>query len=134
MNNDYNLYIYRLWAPRRTLIEMFHHLSFPSALFDGVLLNLILSVVPDGQRTFQEAWRVLKPNKIISIFDKFLSAQQTIMPIRHAVGAVMRVLGTDPNSRLEDLIHGMTDLEITKEQLSLPTDQYHLIWLYKRAI
>jgi phosphatidylethanolamine/phosphatidyl-N-methylethanolamine N-methyltransferase len=36
-------------------------LVFPNGSFDVVILNLILSVVPDGAAAFREAWRYYAP-------------------------------------------------------------------------
>ena len=50
-------------------------LPLDDGVFDAVVLNLILSVVPDPARCMAEAIRVLRPGGRIVIFDKFLPGQ-----------------------------------------------------------
>ena len=44
-------------------------LQFPDGAFDAAILNLIVSVVPDGAAAFREAWRVLRVGGRAVIFD-----------------------------------------------------------------
>lgn len=107
------------------------YLPFPTATFDGILLNLILSVVPDGAQAFRDAWRVLKSGGRIGIFDKFIPERQTLSPARRVIGAAVRQLGTDPNRRLAELTSGVSDLKIIGHQPTLLAGQYQLFWLSK---
>ncbi len=67
---------------------------------DAVLLSLISSVVPDGAAAFREAWRVLRPARRAVIFDKFMPEEDRLSLMRRTVGAVARIVGTDPNHHL----------------------------------
>ncbi len=48
-------------------------LEFADKTFDAVVLNLILSVVENPQKAMLEAVRVLRDNRKIVVFDKFLT-------------------------------------------------------------
>lgn len=108
------------------------HLPFADAVFDVVLLSLILSVVPDGNAALREAWRVLKSGGRVGVFDKFLADTDTLTPARRALGAVVRRLGTDPNRRWRDLTAGLSGMVELARTPSLFAGQYQLIWLKKR--
>jgi phosphatidylethanolamine/phosphatidyl-N-methylethanolamine N-methyltransferase len=106
-------------------------LGFPDAHFDAVLLNLILSVVPDGAAAFREAWRVLRPSGLVAIFDKFLPEGQAISPVRRAIGAIVRWLGTDPNRRLSEVLGPECMSFIERDEPSLLNGQYQIVLLRK---
>lgn len=106
-------------------------LQFPDASFDAVILNLILSVVPDGAAASREAWRVLRPGGRAVIFDKFLPERASLSPLRRAAGWAIRLIGTDPNRRLSDMIGGAPDLRVERDEASLLGGQYRIVLLRK---
>ncbi len=106
-------------------------LPFPDTSFDAAILNLILSVVPDGAAVLRETWRVLRPGGRVIILDKFLPEQSRLSPLRRALGRVLRAIGTDPNRRLSELLGSPADLVIERNQADLLRGQYRLVLLRK---
>lgn len=106
-------------------------LGLPDASFDAVLLNLIVSVVPDGHAAFRAAWRVLRPGGRAVIFDTFLPEGVAISPVRRTAGAIIQRLGTDPNRRLCEVVgpEGMRTIE--HNEPSLLGGQYRIVLLRK---
>ncbi len=108
-------------------------LRFPDASFDAAILNLILSVVPDGAAAFQETWRVLRPGGRVVIMDKFLPEQGQLSPLRQIVGGVLRAIGTDPNRRLSEIVNSPPDLVVERNEADLLRGQYRIVLLRKRG-
>jgi phosphatidylethanolamine/phosphatidyl-N-methylethanolamine N-methyltransferase len=106
-------------------------LGFPDASFDAVLLNLIVSVVPDGAAAFRAAWQVVRPGGRVVIFDKFLPEGTTMSPVRRAAGSIIRRLGTDPNRRLRDVLGADGMRSIEHDEPSLLSGQYRIVLLRK---
>jgi ubiquinone/menaquinone biosynthesis C-methylase UbiE len=71
---------------------------------DAALLNLIVSVVPDGGACLLETARVLRNSGRIVIFDKFLPDDARLGIIRRLLNAGARWFGTDINRRLSDIL------------------------------
>jgi phosphatidylethanolamine/phosphatidyl-N-methylethanolamine N-methyltransferase len=71
---------------------------------DAALLNLIVSVVPDGAACLCETVRALRPSGRIVIFDKFLPDDARLGIIRRLLNAGARWFGTDINRRLSDIL------------------------------
>ena len=108
-------------------------LDFPDGSFDAVILNLILSVVPDGAAAFREAWRVLRPGGQAVIFDKFASEDGKLSALRRGLGKIIALFGTDPNRRLSDIIGQPADLTIEHNESSLLHGQYRIVLLRKQC-
>ncbi len=106
-------------------------LAFESEQFDAVLFSLILSVAPDGPAAFRECWRVLKIGGRAVIFDKFIPDRGSLTSGRKALGWLIRLLGTDPNRRLEDVLSGASGLQIESDDPSLLRGQYRIVRLRK---
>ncbi|OBX05011.1 methyltransferase [Gallibacterium genomosp. 3] len=80
---------------------------------DLVLLHLVLAVTSTPQELLTEIVRVLKPNGIISLWDKFLPDGQQASFCRKSIDKITTALGTTINLRLQDLI---APLPLTIEQ------------------
>jgi ubiquinone/menaquinone biosynthesis C-methylase UbiE len=98
--------------------------------FDAVILNLILSVIPDGRACLQSALCALKPGGRLVIFDKFLPERRKVSPARKFLNLFSTFLGTDINRCLSDLIQGCPCM-ITHDEPSIGDGMYRVIMLKK---
>ena len=122
-------------AGANTRIELMdaQRLTLSDACFDAVLCNLILSVVPDGKAAMREIWRILRPGGRVAIFDKFVRPGIPVGRRRQLIGRVARVLGTDINRRLDDILADLPGLEIVSNEPSFLRGQYRVVLLRKAA-
>jgi len=74
--------------------------------FDAVILNLILSVIPDENACLQSTLHALKPDGRVVIFDKFLPEGKSASIAHKFFNLFSTPFGTDTNRRLSDLMHG----------------------------
>jgi phosphatidylethanolamine/phosphatidyl-N-methylethanolamine N-methyltransferase len=100
------------------------------ASFDAVILNLILSVIPDGNACLQSAMRALKPGGRAVIFDKFLPEGKSPSLVRRILNIFSTLLGTDINRRLSDLMRDRP-CEITHDEPSIAGGIYRVVMLNK---
>jgi phosphatidylethanolamine/phosphatidyl-N-methylethanolamine N-methyltransferase len=100
------------------------------AAFDAVILNLILTVIPDGNACLRSALRALKPAGRAVIFDKFLPEGEAVSPVRKFLNFFSTIFGTDINRRLSDLIKDCLCV-ITHDEPSIWGGMYRVILLKK---
>jgi ubiquinone/menaquinone biosynthesis C-methylase UbiE len=98
--------------------------------FDAVILNLILSVIPDARACLQSALQALKPGGRIVIFDKFLPEAKEPSLSRRFFNFFSTFLGTDINRRLSDLMLDCPSM-ITHDESSIGRGMYRVIMLKK---
>ena len=101
------------------------------ATFDAAVLNLILSVVPDGARCWQETLRAVRPGGRIIIFDKFLPDDGRLTPGRKLLNLITLLFGTDITRRLGDMLAGSKCVK-TRDEPSLLNGAYRIIEIAKR--
>ncbi|RBW67466.1 class I SAM-dependent methyltransferase [Bacillus taeanensis] len=78
-------------------------MSFDNNQFDLVIGSLILSVVPNADKCFQEMARVLKHDGEIILFDKFISKENKLSLSKKLIRPLIKVLGTDIGLNFEEL-------------------------------
>jgi ubiquinone/menaquinone biosynthesis C-methylase UbiE len=98
--------------------------------FDAVILNLILSVIPDGKACLQSALRALKPGGRIVIFDKFLPEGRKPSFVRRFFNLFSTFLGTDINRQLSELMPG-SSCTLLHDEPSIGGGMYRVVLLKK---
>lgn len=101
-----------------------------SASFDAAILNLILSVVPDGNACLRSAADALKPGGCLVIFDKFLMEGKSPSLLRRFLNLFSNLLGTDINRRLGDLMKDCP-CEVVRDEPSIAGGMYRVVLLQK---
>ncbi|WML46952.1 class I SAM-dependent methyltransferase [Neobacillus sp. PS3-34] len=79
-----------------TFLEMdAQKMEFSDASFDFIAANLILSVVPNPEKSLKEIVRVLKGNGKFLIFDKFVPKNKKMKMTHRLLRPIVKLLGTD---------------------------------------
>ncbi|WP_318507503.1 class I SAM-dependent methyltransferase [Bacillus sp. T3] len=108
------------------------NLEFNNHSFDYIIASLIVSVVPDAKKCFQEMTRVLKPGGKIILFDKFSPKDKELSLMKKILRPLIRVLGTDIGLSFEDLFHSNNqNLQIVEDQPVLLNGMYRRIVIRK---
>ena len=106
------------------------YLPLHKDVFDCAILNLILSVVPNGAACLQETIRAVKPGGRIVIFDKFLPDDGRLTLSRRLLNQITMFFGTDITRRLLDIMTGISCIK-THDEPSLLNGAYRIILLKK---
>lgn len=92
-------------GPRVGLRQMDgQELALPDAMFDAVILHLILAVIPDPVACLREAARVVRPGGRISVLDKFVEPGARPGWLRRLANLPLRILATDITRILERIL------------------------------
>lgn len=90
-------------------------LEFTDERFDYVIASLILSVVPDAEKCFQEAARVMKKDGQMIIFDKFSPKGEKISFLKRTFRPIVAFFGTDIGLCFEKIFEKHRTLLTIKE-------------------
>jgi ubiquinone/menaquinone biosynthesis C-methylase UbiE len=102
----------------------------PENHFDAALLNLILSVVPDGTACLRETLRTLRIGGRIIVFDKFQPEGQKTGLGRKLVNFFSTILGTDITRQMGDMSQGLP-CKIIRDEPSLAGGVYRVIEIHR---
>ena len=105
-------------------------LPYSDAMFDVVVLYLILAVTPHPERVLAEAGRVLQPGGRVLILDKFLRPDQKA-PIRRLVSPLLGLLATRTDVVFEELLARAPGLEVVSDRPALAGGWFRHIVLRK---
>ena len=98
--------------------------------FDAVILNLILSVVPDGSACLRAALYALTPGGRIVVFDKFQPDDEKVSPIRRLMNVFSTLLGTDITRRFGVMLQA-SSCSVIYQEPSLLGGTYRIYILQK---
>jgi ubiquinone/menaquinone biosynthesis C-methylase UbiE len=98
--------------------------------YDAAILNLILSVIPDGNACLRSTLRALKPNGHVVIFDKFLPYEASASIGRRFMNIFSTLFGTDINRHMSDLLKDCPCV-VMHDEPSIAGGMYRVILLKK---
>lgn len=100
--------------------------GLPDSSQDLVILHLILAVTDQPQLLLNEAVRVLKPNGIISVWDKFLPDGEKASATRNLLNFFTTKLATSINLQIEPLLANLP-LRIVQREFRVAKLMQHII-------
>jgi len=101
------------------------------AIFDAVVFNLILSVIPDGRTCLHENLRALKPGGRAVVFDKFASETGYLSIGRRFLNVFSTIFGTDVTRKFGEMLRG-SGAEVVWREASIFKGKYQIILLKKK--
>ena len=108
-------------------------MPYDDAMFDAVVLHLILAVTPHPERVLMEAARVLRRGGRVLILDKFLRPGQSA-PLRRLVSPVLGLLATRTDVVFEEALAQTRGLAIVSDQPALAGGWFRRIELRKTGV
>jgi ubiquinone/menaquinone biosynthesis C-methylase UbiE len=105
-------------------------LLVPENSCDAAILNLILSVVPDGHACLGSALHAVKTGGRLVIFDKFQPDNGKVTSVRRFMNFFSTRLGTDITRRFGDMLAGC-NCKILHDEPSLLGGMYRVILMQK---
>lgn len=105
-------------------------LLVPENSFDAAVLNLILSVTPDGRACLRSALRALKPGGRLIVFDKFQPDDKKVTVFRRFMNFFSTLFGTDITRRFGEMLQGSA-CKVMLDEPSLLGGMYRVILLQK---
>lgn len=107
-------------------------MAFEDESFDYVVASLILSVVPDANKCFQEISRVLKHEGKIIIFDKFAPKNKKLSLSKVLLRPIISVLGTDIGRSFEEIfLENNKSLNVKEDSPVMMNGMYRKIIITK---
>lgn len=99
--------------------------------FDYVIGSLILTVVPDGNKAFDEMVRVTKNGGQIVVFDKFVVGNKDLPLPKRLIRPLIRLLGTDIGLAFESISNETRSIRLLERKDLLFNGMYQKIVLMK---
>ncbi|MCA1322405.1 class I SAM-dependent methyltransferase [Bacillus tianshenii] len=110
------------------------NMTFPDHSFDVVVASLILSVVPDAEKCFQEMERVLKQDGSLIVFDKFAPKDRKLTVGKRVIRPFVQLLGTDIGLSFEKLYEKYNkSLKIMQDKPVMMNGMYRKILMKKEV-
>lgn len=107
------------------------HMNLPDNAFDYVIGSLLLTVVPDGRKAFEEMVRVTKSDGKVVIFDKFADGKKNLPLTKRLIRPLIRLLGTDIGLSFESISDGTKSIRLIEKKDLLFSGMYQKIVLMK---
>ena len=122
-NRDLNLNL-------ESLVMDGQNLTLQDKSFDIVILHLVLAVIPNPIKTICEAERVLKPGGHISVFDKFVPANQKPSISRKLFNVFTNLFFSNITRSFEQIV-SHTNLKILSDNKANLGGMFRIILLMK---
>ncbi|CAM3823601.1 hypothetical protein METH109765_06855 [Mesobacillus thioparans] len=106
-------------------------MNLPDNTFDYVIGSLILTVVPDGKKAFDEMVRVTKSGGQIVVFDKFADSTRDLPLSKRFIRPLIRILGTDIGISFNAILSESENVKLIEKKDILFNGMYQKIVLRK---